>query len=386
MFFEDPRLRKIISRWIIGIVSVCVLIYLGVRHISRLAFAVSYVFSLIAPLCIGLFFALMLNLPMRFFEKKLFAKCRNEKIRRAGRGLSILLALATILGILIGVAVLVVPELIEAVTMLGGQISGVIDQLAAFDAQTDYSAIPFGRYLEGIDIDWAGVKTGLGAWLGEQRSVIVSSAVMTFSSVAGVIVDLVVSMVFAVYVLANKERLTAQVARLIRAWMPKTMGNRLMHITNVCVGVFERFIVGQTMEAIILGSLCTIGMLILRLPYAPMVGALIGVTAFIPIVGAYLGAFVGAFMILTIDPFKALVFLIFLVILQQVEGNLIYPRVVGGKIHLPAMWVLAAITIGGGIAGPFGMLFAVPVFSSAYELLREATTAKEAALTQTSNT
>lgn len=159
-----------------------------------------------------------------------------------------------------------------------------------------------------------------------------------------------------------------------------------LNITNVCVGVFERFIVGQTMEAIILGSLCTIGMLILRLPYAPMVGALIGVTAFIPIVGAYLGAFVGAFMILTIDPFKALVFLIFLVILQQVEGNLIYPRVVGGKIHLPAMWVLAAITIGGGIAGPFGMLFAVPVFSFAYELLREATTAKEAALTQTSNT
>lgn len=148
-----------------------------------------------------------------------------------------------------------------------------------------------------------------------------------------------------------------------------------------CIGVFERFIAGQTMEAILLGSLCTIGLLILRLPYAPMVGALIGVTAFIPI-GAYLGAFVGAFMILTIDPFKALVFLIFLVILQQVEGKLIYSRVVGGKIHLPSMWVLAAITIGGSVAGPFGMLFAVPVFSSAYELLREATIAKEAALAQ----
>lgn len=382
MFFEDPKLRKIISRWVIGIVSVCVLIYLGVRHILQLAFAVKYVFSLIAPLCIGLFFALMLNLPMRFFERKLFARCRNIHLRRAGRGLSILLALATILGILIGVAVLVVPELIEAVTMLGSQISGVIDQMAAFDAQTDYSAIPFGNYLEGIDIDWAGIKTGLTAWLSEQRSVIVSSAVMTFGSVAGVVIDLIVSLVFAVYILANKERLTAQVTRLIRAWIPRTIGNRLMHITNVCIGVFERFVVGQTMEAIILGSLCTVGMLILSLPYAPMVGALIGVTAFIPIVGAYLGAFVGAFMILTIDPFKALVFLIFLIILQQVEGNLIYPRVVGSKIHLPAMWVLAAITIGGGIAGPIGMLFAVPVFSSAYELLREATAEREAIITQ----
>lgn len=386
MFFEDPKLRKIISRWIIGIVSVCVLIYLGVRHISQLAFAVSYVFSLIAPLCIGLFFALMLNLPMRFFERKLFTNCRSKRLRRAGRCLSILLALATILGILVGIAFLVVPELIDAVGMLGGQISSVIDQMAVFDAQTDYSAIPFGEYLEQIDIDWAGLKNGISTWFGKQRGTIVSSAVMTFSSIAGIVIDLIVSLVFAVYILANKERLTAQVTRLIRAWIPKTMGNRLMHVTNVCIGVFERFIVGQTMEAIILGSLCTVGMLILRLPYAPMVGALIGVTAFIPIVGAYLGAFVGAFMILTIDPFKALVFLIFLVILQQVEGNLIYPRVVGSKIHLPAMWVLAAITIGGGIAGPFGMLFAVPVFSSAYELLREATIAKEAALAQTANT
>jgi len=330
MFFEDPKLRKIISRWIIGIVSVCVLIYLGVRHISQLAFAVSYVFSLIAPLCVGLFFALMLNLPMRFFERKLFTNCRSKRLRRAGRCLSILLALATILGILVGIAFLVVPELIDAVGMLGGQISGVIDQMAAFDAQTDYSAIPFGSYLEKIDIDWAGLKNGISTWFGKQRGTIVSSAVMTFSSIAGIVIDLIVSLVFAVYILANKERLTAQVTRLIRAWIPKTMGNRLMHVTNVCIGVFERFIVGQTMEAIILGSLCTVGMLILRLPYAPMVGALIGVTAFIPIVGAYLGAFVGAFMILTIDPFKALVFLIFLVILQQVEGNLIFPRFVGG--------------------------------------------------------
>ena len=386
MFFEDPKLRKIISRWIIGIVSVCVLIYLGVRHISQLAFAVSYVFSLIAPLCIGLFFALMLNLPMRFFERKLFTNCRSKRLRRAGRCLSILLALATILGILVGIAFLVVPELIDAVGMLGGQILSTIDQLAEFAAHADYSALPYGTYLEQIDVDWVGIRRGISTWFGKQRGTIVSSAVMTFSSIAGIVIDLIVSLVFAVYILANKERLTAQVTRLIRAWIPKTMGNRLMHVTNVCIGVFERFIVGQTMEAIILGSLCTVGMLILRLPYAPMVGALIGVTAFIPIVGAYLGAFVGAFMILTIDPFKALVFLIFLVILQQVEGNLIYPRVVGSKIHLPAMWVLAAITIGGGIAGPFGMLFAVPVFSSAYELLREATIAKEAALAQTANT
>ena len=378
MFPFDEKQRRILSRWIIGIVSVCVLVYLGVRHVSQIASAVSYVFSLIAPMCIGLFFALMLNLPMRFFERKLFSSCRNIHLKRAGRGLSILLALATILGILIGLAVLVVPEVIEAVSVLGSQILSTVDQLAEIDAHTDYGSLPFGAYLERIDVDWAGVKQAISTWFGKQRGTIVSSAVMTFSSVAGVVIDLIVSLAFAVYILAAKEKLSAQVKRLIRVWVPKDAARTLLHVSDVCISVFERFVVGQTMEALILGTLCTVGMLILRLPYAPMVGALIGVTAFIPIVGAYLGAFVGAFMILTIDPFKALVFLIFLIILQQVEGNLIYPRVVGGKIHLPAIWVLAAITIGGRFAGPIGMLLAVPVFSSAYELIREATQEREA--------
>lgn len=134
---------------------------------------------------------------------------------------------------------------------------------------------------------------------------------------------------------------------------------------------------GQTTEAVILGTLCGVGMAILRIPYAPMVGALVGVTALIPYVGAFLATVIGAFMILTINPFKALIFVIYLLTLQQVEGNLIYPRVVGAKINLPAMWVLAAITVGGNLAGPIGMLLGVPAASAAYALLKEATTKKE---------
>ena len=134
---------------------------------------------------------------------------------------------------------------------------------------------------------------------------------------------------------------------------------------------------GQKTEAVILGTLCGVGMAILRIPYAPMVGALVGVTALIPYVGAFLATVIGAFMILTINPFKALVFVIYLLTLQQVEGNLIYPRVVGAKINLPAMWVLAAITVGGNLAGPIGMLLGVPAASAAYALLKEATTKKE---------
>ena len=134
---------------------------------------------------------------------------------------------------------------------------------------------------------------------------------------------------------------------------------------------------GQTTEAVILGTLCGVGMAILRIPYVPMVGALVGITALIPYVGAFLATVIGAFMILTVNPFKALVFVIYLLTLQQVEGNLIYPRVVGAKINLPAMWVLAAITVGGNLAGPIGMLLGVPAASAAYALLKEATTKKE---------
>ena len=151
----------------------------------------------------------------------------------------------------------------------------------------------------------------------------------------------------------------------------------LAHVSNVCSQAFKRFIAGQTVEAIILGSLCTVGMLLLHLPYAPMVGALVGVTALIPIVGAWTGMIVGAFIILTVSSFKAFVFVVFLMILQQIEGNVIYPRVVGSSIGLPALWVLAAITVGGSLAGPIGMFLGVPAVSALYQLIKEATVWKE---------
>lgn len=168
-----------------------------------------------------------------------------------------------------------------------------------------------------------------------------------------------------------------QACRLIRVWFPRKFGDRSIHVASVCAKNFKLFVAGQTTEAFIRGSLCTAGMLILRIPYAPMIGVLVGVTALIPYVGAWIANPVGAFMVLTVDPFKALVFVIFLLILQQIEGNVIYPKVMGSKINLPAMWVLAAITVGGKLCGPFGMLLGVPAASSAYSLLKDATGSRE---------
>lgn len=353
MFLDDKDRRRQASKWIIGVVAACILIYLGVRHIHVIASAVSWLANLFLPMLIGLVMALILNVPLTFLERYLFAKAQNPKLQKLRRPLAILLSLALVLGIFIGVAVLVIPELVNAVTVIVQNIGNAFEQLAAR------------------------IKTDLELWFQETRSSLVNAVLDTVTAMAGILLDLFVGLIFSIYFLSGKEKLQRQLRRLIRVWFPEQFGNHLIHVASVCNGTFQCFVAGQTTEAIILGSLCAVGMLVLGLPYAPMIGALVGVTAFIPIVGAYVGAFIGAFMILTVNPFQAVVFLVFLTALQQFEGNVIYPRVVGSKINLPAVWVLAAITVGGGLAGPVGMLLGVPAASAGYALLREATTVRE---------
>ena len=177
-------------------------------------------------------------------------------------------------------------------------------------------------------------------------------------------------LIFSFYLVLGRDRLARQSTRVLRRYVPQPIYDRIMYVLGVLNNAFHRYITGQCTEAVILGVLCTIGMMILRLPYATMIGALVGFTALIPIAGAYIGTIVGAFMILTVSPMKMLIFLIFLAVLQQVEGNLIYPKVVGSSIGLPGIWVLAAVTIGGGMMGVAGMLLGVPLASALYTLLR----------------
>ena len=377
MFFDDEKRQKQTAKWIIGIITSCILIFLAVRYISAIAYAVSWVIDLIYPLIPGLVLSLILNVPLRFMEKHLFTKKPTPRKEKAKRPLAILLSLILVIGIFTGIAVLVIPELVSAVTVVVTSITNGLEQMATFESNVDYSAIPFGDYLSIIDIDWLQLKIELEGWLKELGNSIMSNTVNALGNVVTSVVDGAVGFVFSIYILANKEKLKRQVARLVRVWLPEKFGNMATHIVSVCSETFHLFIVGQTTEAVILGTLCTIGMLILRIPYAPMIGALVGVMALIPYVGAFISTIVGAFMILTVSPFKALIFVIFLLALQQIEGNLIYPKIVGIKINLPAMWVLAAITIGGNLAGPAGMLLGVPAASAAYSLLREATENRE---------
>ena len=379
MFFDNREKRKQLAKWVIGVIAACILIFLGVRYISSIAAAVSWLVHLVRPLLIGVVLALILNVPLGMFERRLFSKKPTPKKLRARRPLAIVLSIVLVFGIFVGVAVLVIPEFVAAVRVIASMLLSTMDQLAAFESQMDFSRLPFGEYLSRIDIDWLQLRAELELWFKQAGSAIMDRAAGVIGSVASSVIDSLIGFIFSIYVLANKEKLKRQVSRLIRVWLPEKFGGKLIHAARVSADIFRQFIAGQTTEAIILGSLCAVGMWILQIPYAPMVGALVGVMALIPYVGAFISTAVGAFMILTVSPIKALIFVVFLLALQQIEGNLIYPKVVGAKINLPAMWVLAAITVGGNLAGPIGMLLGVPIASAAYALLKEATDRREQA-------
>lgn len=372
--FENNVLWKKVAKWAIGVFTACSLIFLGFRYIGTISRAIMWVLDLFMPLIIGVILALILNVPMSAIETRL---SKHKKIKRAKKPLSIILSLILVIGAFVGIAFLVVPELVSAVGMLADIASNWIDKMILIEQEIEPANDWIAQMLKQFDIDWSGVKDGIEKLFRTQSGDIVNKVVVTAGSVIGKLVTFCVGFVFSIYILANKKKLKGQIKRLMKAWLPEKANTRISHITNVFVKVFKHFITGQTLEAIILGTLCMIGMAILRIPYAPMIGALVGVCALIPIVGAFVGTIVGAIMIVTVEPFKALIFIIFILVLQQIEGNLIYPRVVGSKINLPAMWVLAAVSVGGSLAGPIGMLLGVPTASAIYALIKEATENKE---------
>ena len=372
-------ITKRYAKWIIGVAVILIVIYLGLANITDVSSAATWVAKLFTPLTVGFFMALILNVPMRFFESFMWPKAKRKFPQKIRRPLAFTLSLVLILGILAGVIILVVPELINALKMIASSSMGFINEMAQLNKTEAITQLPFGSIL--AKINWSEIANNVEQWIKDQSGTIVNGAMDTVVSLVGGIVDFVFAVIFSIYILFSKEKLKAQAARLIRAWLPEKGGNYLIHTCDVANGVFRNFVAGQTIEAIILGSLCALGMVILRIPYAPMVSALVGVMSLIPVVGAFIGGGVGAFMIFTESPVKALVFVVFIIVLQQLEGNLIYPKVVGSQVQLPAIWVLAAVTVGGAVAGPTGILLGIPLVSTAYILIREATEKREQKLT-----
>ena len=364
-----PEKKIKLTKWIIGITATAIVIFLGLQNLRTVSHAVAWAIGLFTPLLIGLAIALILNVPMSAIESKLWRKTQKPFLKKLRRPIAFLSALLLIIGILVGIFMLILPELIGAVKVI---IDNIINYINTFSSMTteELEQMPFGKML--LSIDWDALVLTAQNWVANQSGNIINTTVSTISTVVGGLFNFFMAMAFAIYILFDKENLKRQFRRLICAWIPDKFSYWVLHTFQVLGGNLRSFVAGQTLEALILGLLCMIGMLILKIPYAPMVGTLIGVTALIPVVGAFGGAFVGAFMILTADPLKALVFLIF-----QVEGNLIYPKVMGSRINLPSIWVLGGVTVGGSLGGPVGMLLGVPVTAATYTIVRELTELRE---------
>jgi predicted PurR-regulated permease PerM len=277
-----------------------------------------------------------------------------------------LLAILFMVGIMIGVVAVVLPTLIDTVKIV---IRSAIDMVNEFNAmsESEIAELPFGEML--LDVDWNSLLESAKSWLTSKVSLITNTVFGTITSLFGGIMDIFVSIVFAVYILMSKKRLTAQLKRIVRAWLPRKIGDWCCHAAKILIVNFKNFISAQFFEAIILGVMCFVSMLIFGFPYAAMVSVLVGITALIPVVGALIGGGVGAFLMLTVDPMKAVWFVVFFLVLQQIEGNLIYPKVVGKSVGLPGIWVLVAVTIGGTVGGVIGILLSVPLCSVIYNLL-----------------
>lgn len=321
------------------------------------------------PLLIGGVIAYIVNILMSFYERHYFPKTQKKFLLKTKRPFCLIGAYITLLAVIALIIVLIIPQLVSCVSVLVAKVPAAINNVIT---KLDEKGIITDELVnEFKSIDWkariqqfAGILT---SGLGSAFDIVVS----TVSSVVSGIVTAFLAIVFSFYVLASKDKLSSQSDRLCKRFLKENFYKKALYVIKTFNGCFHKYIVGQVTEAVILGVLCTLGMWILRLPYATMIGAFIAFTALVPVAGAYIGGAVGAFMIFTESPIKALIFLIFLVVLQQIEGNLIYPRVVGSSMGLPGIWVLAAITVGGGIMGVTGMLISVPIAATIYKFLSE---------------
>lgn len=353
-------------------------VFLVVINIKSILSVIGNGISIIMPFLIGGIIAFVLNIPMSGIEKALLAKTKG-RVKKASRSLSIFITfvLVVLLGILIFFSI--IPQISGAIKeqnlaiRIPEFLTNQIDNLKNWVRQYPL-LLEKVEELQDVKVDWNEVLATITGFLGNGvGSTVVVNTFNLAGSILGGIVNALVAVIFSIYLLAAKENLARQSKKLLTAFVPEKTRNWILKIVILLKESFRKFITGQVLEACILGFLFFVVLSIGRFPYALLISVVIGVMALVPIVGAFVGCFVGAFLILLESPMKALWFVVVFLILQQIEGNLIYPRVVGNSVGLPAMWVLAAVTIGGSLFGVGGMLCFIPLVSALYSLLREIT-------------
>ena len=407
------KLDKENTRQILKIVIIAIIVLVALINIEPVWNVVKTTLSILSPFIWGLAIAFILNIFMTLYENKLFrlgkknkrgtarqdnktkvAIKENESLKgniaenkvseheilksniskrkkksKVERAFSITLSIITIIAVVTVILILIIPQLVEIITNFISNIPSYLLWLREFAINITEQFPEVNDFIQSITIDTAALRSGIMSISKDVLDVTINQISGLFSGV----VDFIIAIIFAVYILANKEALKLQSKKFVYARLNKDKADSFIKICRLARDSFRNFLTGQAKEAVILGVLCALGMLILGIPYAGPIGALTALTAFIPIVGAFIGGFIGAVLIVAVDPIKALIFIIFIIVLQQIEGNLIYPHVVGKNIGLPSIWVLVAITVGGSLFGIMGMIVGLPIVSIIYAIITENT-------------
>ena len=333
-----------------------------------------FLLNILTPFILGGAIAFVLNVPMNFVQRHLFKeeRIRNRKVsQKLARPVSMVLVLIAVFGIVAIVMFILIPQLGETFANLGRSIQAFIPQLQEWASRLFNDNKEIMDTVNNLEFDWNKIMdTGINFFKSGAGSVVDSTITAAKSIVSG-LTTFFIAFVFAIYILLQKEKLGVQAKKVLFAFVRRGRAEATVEVLSLTYNTFSSFLTGQCVEAVILGSMFAVSMTILKLPYALLVGMLIAFTALIPIFGAFIGCGVGAFLIFMVDPMKALIFVVLFLVLQQIEGNLIYPHVVGNSVGLPSIWVLAAVSIGGSLMGVVGMLIFIPIVSVVYSLFRE---------------
>jgi len=369
MELNSKNIKKILL-----IITLGTLIFTAVQNISLVFSGVNKVFSIFAPVIIALCIAFVLNVLLSGLENKIFKfwdKAKKPAVLKLKRPVCLLLTYILAFGIISLLILVIIPDIIDTVKYLADKMpifankfrGFLVSFLSAFDIKE--SDIP------NFKVDWTAAANTVTTWLSGSSDGFVDSAVGITTSLFSGVFDAIFSLVISVYVLAQKERIGGFVKRMFNAFLPTKTTGFIYHVSGKTYELFSRFIGGQLLEAVILGSLCCLGMLLLGIPNAVIISVVISFTALVPIVGATIGLIIGFLLIVITSPIKAIIFVVFLLVLQQLEGNIIYPKVVGKAVGLPGVLVVSAVMVGGNLGGIVGTLIAVPTMAVLYTLLRE---------------
>ena len=367
--FDSKKIKQIKN--LIIFTAVITLIVMYSSEIGALAVAL---IDIVMPFIIGAAIAFVINIPMKVFETKLFGKWNGKTAKVLKRIISMIMSVVLVVGIVTIVVVTVLPQLITTVKEIIALIPNAFQRAYDWGLKIFHDNPKIMKYLKDIDpqsIDWTGMLGNIVDFAKKQFGNVLSGAASIIGNIASGLFNGIISVIFAIYILSQKEKLTSQGERIARAYLKERHYKFVIKTAKLLNVNFHNFLTGQCLEACILGLMFVITMSILKLPYPVLSGVLIGFTALIPIAGAFIGCAICAFLILIVSPVKMIIFIVMFLVLQQIEGNFIYPKVVGNSVGLPALWVLVAVTVGGSVMGVVGMLIFIPIFSTVYMLLRE---------------